>query len=110
MDHIFDLAIAFCGAYMIYTAVQLKANGVIRPGIVVPRDINVKSIRDREGLIAYTFPRALLQGVLLVLVGFAGIVFNLMGQGLLHVVTYVAVLVILLVFTMITEKGKRKYY
>ncbi|MBQ7679930.1 MAG: hypothetical protein IJT34_08790 [Butyrivibrio sp.] len=110
MDQIFDLAIAFFGIYMIYTAVQLKVNKVIRPGVVVPGSVNVRAIKDRDGLIAYTFPRMLIEGVVLIAIGFAGIVFGLMGQSVIHMVAYIATLIFLLVFNRIMEKGKKQYY
>ncbi len=109
-DNIFDIAIILGGAMIMYYAVQMKINDVIKPGIIVPPDVNVQKMKDREAFKRYAFPRHAVQGILLALLGFIGIFLDLIGRSDVHVVTYVVALVVLIVGNLVIEKGKRQFY
>ena len=48
-NNIFDILIVFGGAMILYYAEQMKANDIIKVGIIVPPSVNVKGMKDREG-------------------------------------------------------------
>ncbi len=109
-NNIFDLAIIFGGAMIIFYAEQMKANDIIKVGIMIPPSVNVRALKDREGFKKYAFPRHLIQGIVLVLLGMIGIFCDLYGRPDLHIIVYAAVLVFYIVANIIIEKGKRQYY
>ncbi|MBE5831066.1 MAG: hypothetical protein E7306_04935 [Butyrivibrio sp.] len=109
-NNIFDIAIVFGGIAILYYAVQMKVNDVIKPGIIIPPDVNDKRMKDREGFKNYAFPRHSVQGILLVILGVVGIFLDLIGRSDIHILTYVVALVVLLLGNMLIEKGKRRFY
>ena len=109
-DNIFDLAIILGGVYIMYYAVQMKIADKIKVGVIIPPDVNVKAMKDREGFKTYSYPRHLAQGVLLIALGVVGIFLDLMGRSDLHVIIYIVALVVLLAGNYLIEKGKKKYY
>jgi hypothetical protein len=110
MDNLFDVAIVFGGMYMLYSAIQLKVNKVFKQGVVLPAGMTDKAIKDKEGFIKYTYPRLLLEGIMLILIGIAGIAMDFAGMVNAHVVIYLIALVVLLVSTKLIENGKKKFY
>jgi hypothetical protein len=109
-NNIFDIAIILGGVMIMYYAVQMKVNDVIKPGIIVPPDVNVKKMKDREAFKKYAFPRHSVQGLLLALLGFVGIFLDLIGRSDLHVISYAVALIVLIVGNLVIEKGKRQFY
>ena len=109
-DNIFDIDIILGGVMIMYYAVQMKINDVIKPGIIVPPDVNVQKMKDREAFKAYAFPRHSVQGILLVLLGVTGIFLDLIGRSDIHVITYLFALLVLIIGNLIIEKGKRQFY
>ena len=109
-NNIFDIAIILGGTMILYYAVQMKINDIIKPGIIVPPDIDARKLKDREGFKKYAYPRHSLQGFLLVLLGVVGIFFDLIGRSDIHVIIYGIALVVLIVGNLVIEKGKRQFY
>ena len=87
--NIFDILIIFGGVMIIYYAEQMRANDLIKVGIMVPPSVNVKKMKDREGFKNYAFPRHFLQGLVLVVLGMVGIGCDLYGRADLHAIVYV---------------------
>ena len=109
-NNIFDLAIIIGGVYITYFAVQMKIADKIKVGVIIPPDVNVLKMKDREGFKNYAYPRHVAQGLALAILGGVGIALDLIGRGDIHVIIYVIALVVLLVGNIFIEKGKRKFY
>ncbi|SEF96235.1 hypothetical protein SAMN02910276_01509 [Butyrivibrio sp. Su6] len=109
-SNIFDILIIFGGAIIIYYAEQMKANDIIKVGIMVPPSVNVKKMKDREGFKAYAFPRHFLQGLILMVLGLVGIGCDLYSRPDLHAIVYIVVLAFYIIGNLFIEKGKKKFY
>ncbi len=109
-NNIFDLAIIFGGAMIIFYAEQMKANDIIKVGIMIPPSVNVHALKDREGFKNYAFPRHFIQGLVLVVLGMVGIFLDLYGRSDLHIIVYGLVLIFYIIANIIIEKGKKKFY
>ncbi|MCR4901994.1 MAG: hypothetical protein K6A23_03985 [Butyrivibrio sp.] len=109
-NNLFDLAIFLGGAYMIYCAINMKANNVLKAGVIIPVSIHPGSIKDKEGLKAYTYPRLLGQGIAMVIMSAIGIFCDLLGFGMAHLILYIVVLVGYVITNRKFEQGKSKFY
>lgn len=109
-NNIFDLAIFLGGAYMIYCAINMKTNDVLKAGVIIPATMHPGSIKDKEGLKAYTYPRLLGQGIAMVIMAAIGIFCDLYGLNLVHLGLYLVVLVGYIITNRKFEQGKAKYY
>ena len=109
-NNIFDIVIIFGGAMILYYAEQMKANDIIKVGIIVPPSVNVKRMKDREGFKNYAFPRHLIQGLILMALGMFGIGLDLYGRADLHAIVYFVVLAFYIIGNYVIEKGKKKFY
>lgn len=109
-NNVFDIAIVIGGIMILYYAVQMQVNDIIKPGIIIPPDVNDKRMKDREAFKNYAFPRHVVQGILLVILGAAGIFLDLIGKSDIHILTYAVALVVLLLGNRLMEKGKRRFY
>lgn len=95
---------------MIYAALQMKVNDIIKVGVIIPPSIHVNSITDREAFKAYAYPRHLAEGAILVLLGIIGIGCDLYGYSAYQAIIYGIVLIVWLIFYLSVEKGKKKFY
>ena len=109
-NNVFDLAIIIGGGIILFYAIQMKVNDIIKVGIMVPPMVNVQRMKDREGFKKYAFPRHAFQGIALAVLGMAGITLDLMGRGDIHVIIYGVALLVLLLGNVLIEKGKQKFY
>ncbi len=109
-NNIFDLAIIFGGAMLMYYSVQMKTADKIKVGVIIPPTVNINGMKDREGFKNYAYPRHVAQGIALILLGVVGIFCDLIGRADIHVIIYVVALIVLLVGNMLIEKGKKKFY
>lgn len=107
---IFDLLIAGCGLYLIYTAVVMKTKGKIVKGVIVSKDVDVEKIRDKEGFIRYMFGRVLLAGILAAAVGAMNLV-NAYAQGpaWISMAVVAGYFVVLMVFALSSVKARKKF-
>lgn len=109
-SNLFDIIIIIGGGVLTYYALQMKLNDIIKVGIIVPPFVNAKGIKDREAFKKYAFPRHLVQGLLLILIAIVGISCDLYGRPDLHMTVYAIGLIGWIIFNLIVEKGKKKFY
>lgn len=109
-NNVFDLVIIIGGSMILYYAVQMKANEVIKVGVLISPKVNIHTMKDKKGFINYSFPRHAIQGCALALLGMAGILTDLINRPDLHVIIYAVALAVLVVGNIVIEKGKKKFY
>ena len=109
-SNVFDIAIVLGGVYMIYAAIQMKVNDIIKVGVIIPPSVNVHTLTDREAFKKYSYPRHLAEGAILVALGITGIGLDLYGLSVYHALIYAVVLVLWIVFYLSVERGKKKFY
>ncbi len=107
---IFDLLIAGCGLYLIYTAISMKKHGQVKAGVIVSKDVDVEKIRDKAGFIQYMYGKVLLIGILAVLVGVISLVnTKLGGPDIISILSVIGYLIVLVVFAVATVKARKKF-
>lgn len=109
-NNIFDIVLVLFGAYMMYASFQMKVNDVIKTGVILPPSVPENGLSDREGFKNYAYPRHMAEGVIMIILGMTGIGLDIYGFQIYHILVYIVVLILWLVFYLSVEKGKRKYY
>ncbi len=110
VDILLDLFLALCGAYLAYSAYEMKKTGEIKTGVMVSKNITIKPDADKAGFIAYMFPRTVLVGVLTFICGCIGLVNDFYG-GLSNIfLGIVAVFfVAIILYGVFVSKAQKKY-
>ena len=107
---IFDLLIAGCGLYLVYTAVVMKTKGKIIKGVLVSKEVDVEKIRDKEGFIRYMFGKVLLAGILAAAVGVTNLInFYVKGPAWISMAVVAGYFAVLMVFAVSSVKARKKY-
>jgi hypothetical protein len=96
--------------YMMYAAFQMKANDIIKSGVILPPTVNANFLKDREGFKKYAYPRHMAEGAVLIILGMVGIGLDVYGYQIYHAAVYAVVLIVWIIFYMSVEKGKKKFY
>ena len=109
-NNTFDLILIIAGGYIFFYTYQMKANDIIKPGVIIPRTVSENRLKDREGFKKYAFICHLIQSIFLAALGLGGAVLTSLGMGEFHVIIYAVALIILLVGNFFIERGKRKFY
>ena len=73
MISLIDLLIVGSGAYIIYVFYELKFAHEIKPGLLLPKGVDPKRCKDKEGYIAQMSPKVLIYGISALVCGFIGI-------------------------------------
>lgn len=69
MSTFIDLLYILSGAYLIYAAILMKVKRQIIGSVVLSKGIDEKSIRDKDGFIAYLYGKLFFFGVIVILSG-----------------------------------------
>jgi len=110
MDLMLDLFIVFCGAYLVYSAVNMKKTGEIQKGVMVRKDADLSKAKDIPGFIAYMYVKTIVIGISACLCGIVGIINNEFGGlGMLQLIMSVVFFVAIVLFGIITAKAQKKY-
>ncbi len=64
-----DIIIIFCGAYLIYAAVQMKRTGEITSSALIGKGYDPKKAKDPKGYIEYMYMKSIIMGVLVMISG-----------------------------------------
>lgn len=62
-----DILCMLCGAYLLYTGVVMKVQGRIISNVVLRKNTNEDSIRDKEGFIQYLYWKLAVIGIVIIL-------------------------------------------
>lgn len=110
MDLMLDVFIAFCGAYLIYSAVDMKKTGSLKQGVMVRKDADLSKADDIPGFIAYMYTKTIAAGVGTFLCGIVGVANDLYGGlGLVQLVMTIVFFVMIVAFGIMTAKAQKKY-
>lgn len=69
MGSVIDILFIGSGIYLIYSAYMAKKNGIITANVMLGKDMDEKSIKDKTGFIEYMSKRILLAGIMVILAG-----------------------------------------
>lgn len=64
-----DYIVIAMGAYVVWASLRLWRNGAVSGQVMKSPDRDVKNIRDLDGFRKFVFPRCLVMGILIVLLG-----------------------------------------
>lgn len=102
---------SICGVYLIYIALRAKFRGEVNDSILWGKDVSFSQCLDKEGFIAYTYPRFLISGLLILLDGICSFV----GQSIPAVSLFDKYLVIVMLALFVwlvyfTRKASKIYF
>ncbi len=84
MDSFFAFVMFMAGIYMLYAALRLKREGYINPSFMRTPKGQAKRIKDKDGYVAFMFPKALGLSIITLAIGawflLTTSVMNLAGQ------------------------------
>lgn len=104
-----DILIMFCGAYLIYSSIQMKRTGEIS-SVLIGKGYDVKKAKDPEGYIEYMYLKSVILGVIVI----AGGAIDFLNDRYwnipnLNLIVSGIFLLILIVFCKIALDAQKKY-
>lgn len=105
MFSLIDVLIVGSGAYILYIFYQLKFAKEIKAGLLLPKGVDPKRCKDKEGYIKDMSPKVLVYGITALVCGIIGIIedeYQILGNY------YLLVLVVFLIITIwFASQGKK---
>ena len=74
-----DFIVLALGAYMIYSAFNLRKGGDLSSNLIWDKKTPFSECRDKEGFRAYVFPRLLISGIVIAADGALGVITARLG-------------------------------
>lgn len=112
MDNTFrfmDILITLCGAYLVYSSVQMKRTGEVSSAIV-GKGYDLKKAKDLKGYIEYMYLKSVILGVIVMVSGAAnylnGKYWNIPNFDLVVCAVF---LVIIIIYSKIAIDAQKKY-
>lgn len=110
MDLMLDVFIAFCGGYLIYSAVDMKKTGILKPGVMIKKDADMTKAKDVAGFIAYMYLKTIIVGGCTLLCGIVGVINDFYGGlGVLQLAMTVIFFFAIVIFGIMTARAQKKY-
>ncbi len=112
--NLFDILVIGAGLYMAFCAVMMKVKGEIKSNVVLSRNVDENSLKDKEGFIAFLWWKLLAVGLLCAASG----VFNLIYTSIAETSdTYIFVqigvntffFILLIVYGVVVVKAQKKF-
>lgn len=105
-----DILFLLSGVYLIYTAYMAKKKGNIAGNVMLSKDMNESSIRDKAGFIEYMYKRIVAVGIMIIL----GSIVHMVNDYYIHskALTWVGIVVILAAIAIYTAaylRGQKRY-
>lgn len=115
---IFDILVICMGLYVMWAAWQLKTEGKINRQVMRSPNKDAKTIKDLEGFQKFVFPKCMLVGVLVVVLGIFGLVreyapvFETNGAvgAWIETIAIIAVIVVLFWYAHVIHVAEKKFY
>lgn len=110
MDFVLDLFIVFCGAYLIYSVVQMKRTGELTKGVMVRKDADLSNAKDIPGFIDYMYGKTIVVGICTIFCGAVGLVNDTYGGlAMVQLVMTIIFFFAVIIFGIITVRAQKKY-
>lgn len=111
MGGIFGILGVGCGIYIFYALYKLKTNGDITSSILLPKDVNPKSCKDKEGYIKAVTPKMAILGASTILYGLMDLCESfVMSTGYFFWIVLVLVLAVLVWFSVTISRLNKTYF
>lgn len=112
--NVFDFLIIFCGLYMAYTGVLMKTKGKINTGVVLSRNVDPDTIKDKEGFIKYMWSKLLALGLLCASSGIFNVTISTTIEQTEKVVMVQLIMnafffVLLIIYTAVVMKAQKRF-
>lgn len=109
MSMVLDMLLIAFGVYMSYAAVALKTRGEVTANIMLPKNVKPEQIKDKEGFIAFTYPKTLVIGIITVIMGLAMLVNDFFKASVLvnFIVPFFFMIVVIIYGVMIKKAQSR---
>ena len=105
-----DILCMLCGAYLLYTGVVMKVQGRIISNVVLRKNTNEDSIRDKEGFIQYLYWKLAVIGIVIILSSIASLFSGSMGDSnVVSTLTWAVFLAAIIAYAAVVNKAMKKY-
>ncbi|MBP3476392.1 MAG: hypothetical protein J6K48_08765 [Lachnospiraceae bacterium] len=110
MSGFIDLLFLGSGVYLIYTACMAKKNGTIAANVMLDKNADEKSIKDRTGYIEYMYKKIIIAGALIIIAGIVNLVNDYYISSIaLNWVGIIMILVAIVVYAVAYKNGRKQY-
>lgn len=110
MSGFIDLLFLGSGVYLIYTACMAKKNGTIAANVMLDKNADEKSIKDRTGYIEYMYKKIIIAGALIIIAGMINLVNDYYISSIaLNWVGIIMILVAIVVYAVAYKNGRKQY-
>jgi len=109
-DYLLDFFLAACGLYFAYSAFETKRTGVLKPGILVSKNIVIRKDADKAGYINFICPLSILVGLLTFLCGCVGLANDYYGGlATVYLIMIGVFLTGIIAYSIVVMKAQKKY-
>ncbi|MBO5474764.1 MAG: hypothetical protein J6A08_13425 [Lachnospiraceae bacterium] len=110
MNGLIDILFLGCGIYLIYTACMAKKNGTIATNVMLDKNTNEKSIKDKNGYIEYMYKKIIAAGALIVVSGVVNLINDYYISSMaLNWIGILLILAAIVVYIVAYKNGRRIY-
>lgn len=110
MYNVIDFICILSGAYLAYTAINMKSKGEIAANVVLNKSTDESAIKDKEGFINYLYGKLLIIGIVIILSGVIDIVnFYMGGDSIVEVITFVVFAAALVAYGVVARSALKKF-
>lgn len=111
MGGIFGILGVGCGLYIFYALYKLKSTGDITSSILLPKDVNPKTCKDKDGYIKAVAPKMAILGISTIIYGLMDLCETfVMSTGNFFWIVLVLVFVVLIWFSVTVFKLNKTYF
>lgn len=109
-DYLMDLFLAGCGLYFAYSAYETKKSGILKPGILVSKNIVMRRDADKAGYINFVCPLSMIAGILTFFCGCVGLVNDYYGGlSMVYIIMIGVFLIGIICYSIVVVKAQKKY-
>ena len=106
-----DAMIAGCGVYVIYLYITMVKTGVIKESMLMPKNLDGKKCKDKEGFIRFIGVKQLIFGIIAIISGIIGLIQDFTGSvGIPVYMTMVVVFLAYIIWYCVQIKKAEKMF
>ncbi|MCM1039230.1 MAG: hypothetical protein NC434_07905 [Ruminococcus sp.] len=110
MNDTIDILCMLCGAYLLYTGLVMKVQGKIVGYVVLRKNTDENSIRDKEGFVRYLYLKLILIGVIIMITAIISLFDSYMGlPKITSALTGIVFLAAIIAYAVFVNKALKKY-
>lgn len=110
MNDTIDILCMLCGAYLLYTGMAMKVQGKIIGNVVLRKNTDESSIRDKDAFIKYLYLKLVLIGVVIILAAIVSLLDSYMGlPKITSTITGVVFAAAIIAYAVFVNRALKRY-